>query len=155
MENKDNIKRTVPRFRELAKIINHYLKEEGLSLSFEGYTDTVSKYLRLNDSDLSEAFELVMECNLWSNYFVEVEGIIQLKMLEYITELDRLKSMFYKKIENKELDEQIEKITKRSKQFSLFYKHVGSQKGFFEKAHRHCYQIYNSGVNVLNFRSIA
>lgn len=142
------------RFRDLAKKINFYLKPEGISLTFQGYTDTVSRYAQLQEHDLYEVYQLMTECNLWSNYLSEVENLIQLKLLEAQLELDRLKAYQKKKTKNEALEQAIKKAKTKTKEFQLFYRQLITQKTFFEKAFQHCLTTYEKGIAALHYKTI-
>lgn len=141
-------------FPDMAKRINAYLKEEGLNLSFQGYKNTILSYLRLQEHDLYTIYQLMTECNLWSNYFSEVENFIQIKYLEYETETDRLLAFFNKKFPEESLEEAIKQNQYKTRDFKVFYNQLVSQRKLFEKAYWHCYKLYGKGNHTLNYKSI-
>jgi MarR-like DNA-binding transcriptional regulator SgrR of sgrS sRNA len=141
-------------FQELAKRINFYLRQEGIRLTFQGYTDTVSRYSQLQEHDLYEVYQLMTQCNLWSNYLSEIENLIQLKSLEAQVELDRLKAYYKKKTKNESLEQAIKKAKTKAKEFHLFYHQLIAQKTFFENAFWHCLKIYEQGTNTLHYKTL-
>lgn len=141
------------KFQPLAKRINHYLKDDNIDLSFLGYTDTLNRYFRLSDNDIIEAFELMTETNLWSQYFSDLEGIIQIKFSEIEIKRDMLKAMQDKKNPDEKLDKKIKELSQKHRYFKIFIKQINTQKKFFDKAFYHCLKVYNSGMNSLNYKS--
>ncbi|PLS19719.1 hypothetical protein CVD28_04720 [Bacillus sp. M6-12] len=142
------------RFEDMAKKINFYLKEENLNLNFKGYKEVVMRYFRLQDHDLYEIFQVMTECNLWSNYMSDVENFIQAKTLDYQMEADRLNAYFDKKVPNEELELEIKKAKWKAKEFTIFQKQVIAQKVFFEKSFWHCYKLYGKGINTMTYKTM-
>lgn len=142
------------RFQDLAKVISHYLEDDGLSLTFQGYNDTVSHYFKLDDNNLPDAFLLMTQCNLWSNYLADVEGIIQAKTLDLITQIDGMEALEDKKKPDDNLESSIEYLTRVHKQFTLFYKQVANHRNFFERAYLHCFKVYSRGINTLRYKCL-
>ena len=149
----DDKKNTV-KFQDLAKAINHYLNEDKVVLTFQGYRETLLKYFRLADNNLLDSFELMTECNLWSNYVIDVEGIVQAKYLSLILEIDSLKALIDKQRLNEDLEKQIAVLIKKSKDFNLFLKLLNGQKRFFERAFYHCVKVYSRGINTLRYKNL-
>jgi hypothetical protein len=142
------------KFQDMAKKINFYLKEENLNLNFKGYTETVLRYFRLQDHDLYEIYQVMTECNLWSNYMADVENFIQVKTLELQVETDRLNACLNKKVPDEQLELEIRKSKWKAKEFSIFHKQVIAQKIFFEKSFWHCYKLYGKGINTLRYKTM-
>ncbi|MDF2879471.1 MAG: hypothetical protein K0R54_28 [Clostridiaceae bacterium] len=154
MKNKTNDKINPKKFQDMAKLINHYLKDENITLTFQGYNDTISSYFKINDNDLYEAFNLAVECNLWNNYFADIEGIIQVYTFDIELSLDKIKAQYDKNTNNDILDNEIKLLTKKLKDFKIFLKQVGAQKNFFDKAHFHCNKLYLKGNNTLAYKKL-
>ena len=149
LEKKDFV-----RFQDLAKLINHYLKDEGITLTFKGYNETLRDYFRMDDNNTPVAFELMTHCNLWANYFGDIEGVIQSKALELQLNIDQLKAQEDKKNPEEERLTTITELTKKHKDLVLFLKYLKNQRKFFDKAHLHCYRVYAQIVNTLRFKSL-
>lgn len=139
-------------FQDMAKRINFYLKEENLNLDFRGYSKTIMRYFRLQDHDLYEAYQLMVECNLWSNYMSDVENFVQLKLLELQAETDRLSADFNKKIPDEILEQSIKASKQKTKDFAIFHKQLIAQKALFEKGFWHCYKLYGKDINTLKYK---
>ena len=108
MTNKD-----LYNFQTTAKIVNKYFKieaENELSLSFKGYGETVNKYFSLQDNNFGDIYSLIGECNFWENYISEISNIVQYKYMQYVDELEVLKSDFDRYIPDFELDDKIDKL---------------------------------------------
>lgn len=142
------------RFQTMARRINVYLDKEGSPLSFEGYTETVRNYFRLQDIDLYETFMLITECNLWSNYMSEVENIIQFHKDRVELETNQLEAKISKKSPENELDVLHAQKKKELQDFKLFYKQVQVQKKFFIQAHLHCKRLYAKNFHALLYKDL-
>lgn len=141
-------------FQQLATIVNTYLKEEGIQLNFSGYSKTLQRYFRVQDYDLVEIYHIMNDCNLWTNYLSEVANLIQYKFLEYKVETDRLCAFVQKKAIDYDLEQTIKANKDKTKAFEIFYQQLIAQKTFFEKAFWHCYQLYQQGIQSIQFRQI-
>jgi hypothetical protein len=142
------------KFQDMAKRINFYLKEESQNLDFKGYNETVIRYFRLQEHDLYEIFQVMTECNLWSNYMLDVENFIQMKKLELDVEKDRLTALLDKKIPDENVDNALKVAKYKAKEFAIFYKQVMAQKGFFEKSFWHCYRLYGKAINTMKYKTL-
>lgn len=142
------------KFQDMAKRINVYLKEEDENLDFKGYSDTVIRFFRLEDHDMYEVYDVMTECNLWSNYLLDVQNFIQLKKLTLDLEVDRLNAFVEKKVPNNDLQREIQEARSRAKEFSVFYKQVIAQQKFFERSFWHCYRLYGKAVNAMTYKTI-
>lgn len=140
------------KFIEMAKRINIYLKEEGLYLTFEGYTETINEYLSMIETDLESLSNLSYDLNLWSNYFGELEGFIEIRMLKFENKYLYLEGFFDKRLPNLEIENQIKDTKKIYSHFKLFLKHVINQRKMFEKAHKHCLKEYDKSLNNLLYK---
>lgn len=137
-------------FEQLSKFIHKYLQEEGWALNFRGFRDVLQRYFRLQDHDIVEIHELMIDCNLWHNYFAEIQSFIDLKMEEYSLEADWYFAHEVKAEPSEQLENQIQRAKERMKHFSMFSKHVESQKKFFWKASEHCYYLYKRSVTAMS-----
>lgn len=152
--NINNDKYTILNFQNVAKKINTYLKEDNIFLSFEGYKETISEYLSLQENDIETAYKLMIESNLWNNYLCEVEGMVQVKMLNSQLEVDILKADKISRVKNEELEAKIKTANNKHYSLKLFYKQVKGQRKFFIKAYYHCLGVYNSSKNTLTYKSL-
>lgn len=140
------------KFIEMAKVINVYLKEEKLSLNFLGYTETIKEYLSMSNIDFDKLGSLTLELNLWSDYFGQLQGLIELKMLKYENKTLYFQSFYDKKVPNEKLENQIRDIKKRFAHFKLFLKHIETQRKMFEQAHKHCLKGYTEALSNLLYK---
>lgn len=145
---------TILSFQNVAKKVNSYLKEDNLSLTFEGYKETIKDYLSLQDTDIDTAYNLIVDCTLWSNYLSEVKSIIQVKMLQAQLNLDILKAQEEKKVEDEDLKEKIKQANSKCITFKLFYKQLKAQQKFLTKAYYHCMKVYYSSSSKLTYKMI-
>lgn len=149
---KQAILRNRLKFMEMAKAINSYLKEEGLCLNFKGYTETIREYLSMINTDIELLSTLSYDLNLWANYFGELEGFIEMKMLKLENKYLYLECFFNKKQTNIELEKQLNETKMKYKHFKLFLKHIINQKKMFEKAYKHCLWEYDKSLNNLLYK---
>lgn len=134
-------------FTDLAKIIHAYLKEEGLSLNFSGYREILKRYFQIEDNNISEIYKLIIDCNLWSNYFAELESFMSFKKEQYILQAELLYAYKNPAKTSKCIEVKIQDNKKRIKHFDMFTKHCRAQKNFFKKASEHCNKLYFKGLN--------
>lgn len=141
------------KFTEMAKVINSYIKEEeGFSLTFLGYTDTIIEYLKVTNENFEGLGSLALELNLWSDYFGQLKGFIEIRVLKFENKLLYLEGFYDKKIVNEELEKQIKDVKKKFAHFKLFLKHVETQCKMFEKAHKYCLKAYTEALGNLIYK---
>ncbi|HCL4480249.1 TPA: hypothetical protein N2D99_002337 [Clostridium botulinum] len=150
--DKKVIKSNRLRFIQMAKQINAYLKEEKLNLNFEGYTETLRDYLKITNCDLLGLENLTYDLNLWSNYFGDLEGFIELQTLKFENKLLYLQGFVNKKVIDTNLDKEISKAKKQYKHFKLFQKHIVTQKKMFINAYRHCTREYIEALESILYK---
>lgn len=138
------------KFEPLAKRINKHLQEDGIPLNFKGYKETVSRYFSTQDNQLVEVFELMAECNLWGQYFSDLEGIIQNKQLDIELNLDVLKATLNK--DDEQMKFKINELSLKLKDFKAFLSQIYIQKSFFSNAFYHCIKTYTKGINALSYK---
>lgn len=136
-------------FEELAYIIHGYMSEEGWGLKLGGFRDVLQRYFRLQDNDLSNIHEVMIDCNLWYNYFAEIQAIMELKKEEWTLEADWLYAHEKKAEPSEALENRIQHAKLRAKHYGMFAKHIEAQKKFFWKASEHCQMLYKKGVESL------
>lgn len=138
------------KFELLAKRINKHFKDDNIPLNFTGYKDTVSRYFAMQDNHLAGVFELIAECNLWSQYFSDLEGIIQNKQLDIELNLDVLKATLNK--DDEQMKFKINELSLKLKDFKAFLSQIYIQKSFFSNAFYHCIKTYTKGINALSYK---
>ncbi|MFF2531543.1 hypothetical protein ACFVS2_21785 [Brevibacillus sp. NPDC058079] len=133
-------------FEALAKVVHGYLLEEGWGLDLRGFREALKRYFRVHDNDIAETHELMIECNLWYNYFGEIQAVLDFKKEEWTLEADWLYA--HEKIAepSEQLENRIQHAKLRAKHYGMFSKHVESQKRFFWKASEHCQSLYKRGI---------
>lgn len=137
-------------FEDLAKIVNRYLKAEGYTLNFMGYQDTLKQYFSMQDNNPESIRSLMIECNLWSNYFSELEKFLLLKKEEYMLEADRYLAEINKQKPSLDTEIRIQNAKKRAKHFDLFAKHCHAKMNFFKYASNQCHVLYAQCLKRLN-----
>lgn len=136
-------------FEDLAKIIHGYLKEEGLSLNLSGYREVLKRYFHMHDNNLSEIYSLMIDCNLWSNYFAELESFLSLKKEEWMLKIDWLYAHENMAKPSEALENRIQDAKQHVRHYDMFIKHCHAQMNFFKKASEHCYNLYFKGLRGL------
>ena len=142
------------KFEPLAKRINRHLKRDGIVLNFLGYRDTILEYFRIIDNHLGEVFDMTIECNLWFQYFSDLEGLIQYKKLDLDLDLDILKASHDGKTPNNEAEPKIEELRLKILDFTAFLAQIEVQKHFFSRAAYQCAKLYDRGTNTMRYRSV-
>jgi len=137
------------RFEVVAKSVNEYLKEDGVSLNFKGYRETLLSYQRLADHHIGEVYDLMIECVLWSNYMHEIRSFILWKRDEALLKEDYYLALEDRRNPSAELETQIQKWKGRAKDYKLLEKHLIAQYKFFIKASEQCRSAYNKSVKSL------
>lgn len=134
-------------FEKLIEISSKYLKEDGISLSFEGYKETLEDYTTLEESNVEKAWLLTKELNSWAEYFSSVANLVQKLYLD--SETDKIKTQAIASIEadsskvangERLANKSSEVIEARKKRNTLKSLHIEleSKIKFLERAHYHC-----------------
>lgn len=69
-----------------------------VTLSFEGYDETVRKYQMVKEDDRELNYQLSLEFNSWSEYFSDISNYIQNRYLD--AETEKLQTQSIKSIEH-------------------------------------------------------
>lgn len=151
--SKEDIEKSKGIFYSVSKRINIYLKEDGLSLNYEGYTDTLNDYINVDTSDLLSIDTLIKELNLWSDYISEVQGIIELYMLKCENKSLYLESLLDKRNPNSKIQKKYNDNLQKYKDYKLYVKMLKGQRKMFIKAYKHCIDLSNKACEQLLYRS--
>ncbi|WCF11381.1 hypothetical protein NDS46_30960 (plasmid) [Paenibacillus thiaminolyticus] len=133
-------------FEKLAHIINGYLLEEGLILNLTGYRNILQRYFRVQDNHLSDIYEVMIDCNLWFNYLADIQSLVSLKKEEWTLEAEYLYATEILAAPSESLENRIQAAKERAKHYSIFEKHIESQKKFFMKASHACQVLFQNGL---------
>lgn len=68
------------KFRNIAKTVNLYTRKYGFELNFTGYESFLSSYNSATSNDLEVNYEIIKQSLLWSDYFIEVEKLINMQI---------------------------------------------------------------------------
>lgn len=137
-------------FELLCKEASKYLPE--ITLSFDGYEDTVEKYKRIKDDDKDGNYALSIEFNSWSEYFSEIANFIQNRYLDAETEklqMQSIKSLEYNGTSvsagDRHANTATEVIIARKKRNALkaLYDALIAKQQFAEKAFYQCKNNYS------------
>lgn len=139
-------KKNTTRFEVIAQAINFYLRQEDLSLNFDGYRETIRSYQRVADNHLAEVYDLMVECLLWSNYMYEVRSFIEYKKEEALLKQDYYLALEERANPSQDLEKEIQEWKQRVKNYKLFEKHLIAQYKFFIKAYEQCKTAYRKGA---------
>lgn len=135
----NSINRKKQEFVNVAGEVNPFFNEEGVNLNFNGYIKTLNEYLTCTETNLDTLDQLTTDLNLWSQYFGELEAIVELLKLRYENKQLYLKAFSKTPQIDKELNLNKYKIDKTK----LFLKHVKIQRNLFHRLHYHCSKMYN------------
>lgn len=134
-------------FEKLVRMSLVYLKQDGINLSFEGYTDTLIDYANMKEDELDKAWRLTKELNAWSEYFSSIANLIQKMYLDAETdkievqatssiEADSVKVANGERLSNK--DPRVIVARKRRNTLKAFHDELESKIRFLERGYYHC-----------------
>lgn len=137
-------------FDILCEEAQKYLSD--ITLSFDGYQDTVDRYRKVKESDKNENYRLSVELNSWSEYFSEIANYIQNRYLD--AETEKLQTQSIKSIEyngtsvsagDRHANTSPEVISSRKKRNVLkaLYDALVAKQEFAEKAFYQCKTNYS------------
>lgn len=129
-------------FDSLAFIIHGYLQEDGLGLYLKGYKETMRDFFHLQDHDIDKIHELMIDCNLWFNYFCEIEALIQYKKEEWQLRMDWHRAHEVQAEPSEELESHIQHAKLRVTHYGMFMKQIHTQQRFFGRASFKCQDAY-------------
>lgn len=147
-------------FQLLCSMVKPYLQEDGISLNFEGYIETISEYTSLTEEQIDKAWKLTKELNTWSEYFSDIANLIQKLYLDSETDkiekqatasilCDATKVANGDRLSNK--DPEVIKSRKKRNVLKAFYDELVAKIEFLNRAHYHCKATYElSKKNTLN-----
>ena len=149
---KDN--KNINYFQQLAILVAPYLKEYGITLNFQGFSDLIEEYQDLSFTDIEKAWELAMMINSWSDYFSSMSNVIQKVMLD--SETDWLKVQAAKSITHdvdkvsngnrfSNKDAEVVRLRKKRNILKAFYDELQAKVRFLERAYYHCKTTYELG----------
>lgn len=127
-----------------------YLKEEGITINFDGYNNVVYEYSTLNIGDLKKAEELTISLNGWSEYISTLANLIQNSYLDSETDKISIQSRESIDYSNKNVSageryanttEDVIAIRKKRNVLKSLYDELVSKTKFLERAHYHCKSI--------------
>ncbi|MDF2879472.1 MAG: hypothetical protein K0R54_29 [Clostridiaceae bacterium] len=134
-------------FEKLVRLSSEYLREDGINLSFAGYTETLVDYANLEETDITKAWNLIKDLNAWSEYFSSISNLIQKVYLDSETdkievqaiasiEADSVKVANGERLSNK--DSKVIRARKKRNTLKAFYDELEAKIRFLERAYYHC-----------------
>jgi hypothetical protein len=134
-------------FEMLVRMANEYLKKEGISMNFAGYTETLMEYANLEENELDKAWRLTKELNAWSEYFASIANLIQKVYLDAETKkieiqatcsinADPNKVANGDRLANK--DPKVIEARKKRNVLKALYDELEAKIKFLERAYYHC-----------------
>ena len=139
-------------FQMLCMLAKPYLDEDGISLNFEGYSNTIEEYTNLSDFELEKAWGLAKDLNAWSEYLSDVANLIQKMYLDSETAKlakqaessilnDATKVANGDRLSNK--DEVVIRSRKKRNALKSFYDELTGKIDFLNRAYYHCKSTYD------------
>lgn len=141
-------------FQQLAMLASPYLREYGVALNFQGFSELMEEYQDLRFSEIERAWELAMMINSWSDYFSSMSNIVQKAMLDSETDwlkLQATKSIIHdaEKVSNgnrfSNKDEEVIRLRKKRNVLKAFHDELHAKVRFLERAYYHCKTTYELG----------
>lgn len=135
-------------FVEIAVIANPIFNKENLTLSFDGYSDTLVDYLNCPDYDVDKLEVLIGDLNAWGCYMGDLKALTEQLQLKY--ENKKMYIQAFPKIPANENNIKI--INAQIVILKLFFKHLNIQCKMFNSLSKHCTRMYNSACENLLYR---
>ncbi|WCK57718.1 hypothetical protein PP175_27155 (plasmid) [Aneurinibacillus sp. Ricciae_BoGa-3] len=134
-------------FKALSLMAREYLKADGITLNFQGYTETIIDYANMQENDIHTAWRLTKELNAWSEYFASISNLIQKFYLDAETDkieiqatasikADAVKVANGERLSNK--DSHVIQARKKRNCLKAFYDELESKIKFLERGYYHC-----------------
>lgn len=133
-------------FELLARKVMPILKEDGIPLTFEGYSQTLIDYREMKLENTKIAWEIARDLNAWSDYFSELANLIQKLYLDSETikneiislssiESDATKVANGNRLANK--DKRVVNARMRRNLLKAFHSELESKVEFLKRGHYH------------------
>lgn len=147
--DKNKIKKYKDDFVTMAHRSKAILEEEGVTLTFKGYSDTIVQYLNCDEFDITGLENMMKDLNLWCQYFGDLEALVENLFLKR-DNMRMYADAFIKTPKNIEITKQKEKEVIILK---MFLRHLKIQKKMFGGFSSHCYDMYNSACESFKYRA--
>ncbi len=145
MRNTDG--KPISYFEKLMRYALDYLKEDGIKLTFEGYTDTIKDYASLQEDEIDKAWRLAKELNAWTEYFSSISNLIQKLYLDSETSkkevqatvslnADSVKVANGDRLSNK--DPNVVMARRKRNALKAVHDELEAKISFLERAYYHC-----------------
>lgn len=139
-------------FQLLYLQVNPILMKDNITLSFQGYNQTIQEYEKLKETDTENAWKLAKELNAWTEYFSSVSNLIQKMYLDSETDkiaffataslkADAVKVANGERMAN--CNEDVIKARKKRNILKAFNDELVEKMKFLERAHYHCKATYD------------
>lgn len=122
--------------------------EDGITLTFFNYADTLLSYIKCSDTDIASLEKLMRDCNLWSVYLGQLKALVESSYFRRMNKRDYIKA-FPNTIKN---DKEIQKLNKQISELKLYIKHLGIQKKMFTQMSDSCSNMYSKACEQLLYR---
>lgn len=138
-------------FSVLIKKANNFLKEENLTLDFEGYDELVDKYSNLKEDEKEKAWELALEINAWIEYISNITTVLETLYMNSETKKLMIQSQTSIDFDAKNVSRgnryanSSKKVVRQRQKRNIFkslYDNLLLKKDFLEKAYYHCKMTY-------------
>lgn len=134
------------KFIEQTKFYLPYLKKYKMVVNFKGYTETWDEYFQVDNLDIQSLFNLTRELSLWKDYFANLRCMFRMKYNSAVNKKLYLEAFRTKGRTNKILEEKIEDCEDEIKFFREYIKLLYRQEKNFNRAAKHCLQLYDEGT---------
>lgn len=150
--------RGVSYFQELIKLLKPHLEQDGITLNFSGYTDTIRDYSDLEEHDYKKAWTLAKELNAWSEYFSDTANLIQKFYLDSEAEKNEKQAISSMgndavKVANGDrmsnMDPVVVAARKKRNALKSFHNELTDKVEFLNRSHYHCKATYDLAMKFL------
>lgn len=146
-------------FQLLVRMASEYLKEDGIQLNFQGYTETLIEYASLKENEAEKAWNLAQELNAWAEYMSSIANLVQKLYLDAETEKNEIKSIASVEADKNKVangdrlsnqDPKVVMARKKRNTLKAFYEELESKVKFLERAHYHCKATYENKMRSIH-----
>jgi hypothetical protein len=150
-----NPPRAIGYFSILKDKADECLREEGLSLDFNGYDELINNYSNLKENEKDKAWQMALEINAWIEYVSNITTVLESIYMNSETEKLRIQSQTSIDYDSKNVSrgnryanscEEVVRQREKRNTLKALYDNLLLKKDFLEKAYYHCKMTYELGV---------
>lgn len=134
-------------FEKSAGAINRFIKEEGHSLTFKGYTSFLNEYVALSNTDIEDMGEVSKKALLWSDYLSQVHNTMSRILFDWELKYSMMNTTM------KTWDKDMVDMKNKINLMKIFLKHLKIQRNTCVTIFFKTVKGYKENMNDLNFQA--